>query len=155
MKYSMLGLVIFSLSISLAAMGETGEETCAEISFSSDRQECLDFLKDRYFDKNAGYVCSRARFSSGILGCVKVSADKIYTLDEANICNDESFDDNRIQCMRDRGRPTHGDPSYAGRLRTVNRFAKRARVLMEQGNNRGAYGLLIKIQEASTIDYPR
>ena len=80
-----IAIFLFSILIfsSNNAFSETGEEVCNDISFSSDRQECLAFIRGRYIDVDAGYVCIRARFNSGKLNCIKVSADKEYTLNEA------------------------------------------------------------------------
>ena len=73
-------LAIFLFLFSTATFSETGEEVCADISFSSDREECYAFIRGRYVDIDAGYVCIRAKFNSGKLDCIKVSADKEYTL---------------------------------------------------------------------------
>ena len=149
---SILFLLLMGLTFTSTSFAETGEEVCASISFSSDREECTAFIRGRYFDIDAGYVCIRARFNSGKLECVKNSADKEYTLTEANTCDDETFDDDRVECMKNSGRPVDDDGgSYSQRLRSVNRLSVQAMNHLNNGNVRKAYQALGKIQTLSDI----
>ena len=140
-------LIVVSVLFSFSLFAETGYEVCEDITFSSDREECHAFIRGRYVDIDAGYVCIRARFNSGKLDCIKVSADKEYTLNEANYCNDMSFDDDRVSCMRSSGTPYEGGGSRV--LRRINQLSNQALILLEQGNINQAYEKIMTIRQLS------
>ena len=144
---SMLLLVIL-FSVNLSA--ETGREVCEDISFSSVREECLNFIQGRYVDIDAGYVCINARFNDGKFDCIKVSADKEYTLAEANICHEETFDDDRIDCMRNSGRQRDEDGLPSEKLRMIRRLATHAIEEIYDGDTNGAIETLQRIRRLST-----
>jgi hypothetical protein len=129
------------------AYSETGEEVCNDISFSSDRQECLDFIRGRYVDIDAGYVCIRARFNGGKLNCIKVSADKEYTLNEANFCDEFNFDDERIACMRNSGRDSEGGGGRV--IQRINVLSNQALRSIDRGEINEAYEKILLIRQLS------
>ena len=143
-------IAIFLFLFSTATFSETGEEVCADISFSSDREECYAFIRGRYVDIDAGYVCIRAKFNSGKLDCIKVSADKEYTLAEANFCDENNFDDDRIDCMRNSGRPTDGGGTGGRVLRRINQLSNQALISLDRGNINKAYEIIMSIRALST-----
>ena len=149
LKYILLFTTMFSFQVT----AETGEQVCASISFSSDREECVNFLVGRYFDIDAGWVCINARFNSGKLECVQASADKEYTLSEATACHDESFDDDRVDCMRMRGVPYDDDDSSSrARLRAIKRLARKALGSLASRNYQTAYNQVQKILTLANLE---
>ena len=144
-----IAVFLFSILIfsSNNAFSETGEEVCNDISFSSDRQECLAFIRGRYIDVDAGYVCIRARFNSGKLNCIKVSADKEYTLNEANYCDEFTFDDERVSCMRNSGRSSDGGGGRV--MQRINVLSHQALRSLDRGEINQAYEKLLLIRQLS------
>jgi len=145
---TLLLLMIFAFSNLLHA--ETGREVCEDISFNSVKEECLNFIRGRYVDIDAGYVCINARFNDGKFDCIKVSADKEYTLAEANACQDETFDDDRIDCMRNSGRQRDEDRLPSEKLRMIRRLSDTAMEEIYDGDTNGALTTLQRIKRIAT-----
>lgn len=147
--YFLITLLI-SIVFSSLVLAETGEEVCNDISFSSDREECHAFIRGRYVDIDAGYVCIRAKFNSGKLDCIKVSADKEYTRNEASYCDDFSFDEERVSCMRSSGQPTDGGGGNGSVvLQRINLLSNQALRALDRGEVNEAYEKIMVIRQLS------
>ena len=146
MKITFLSFLFSVFLFSNVLQAETGREVCEDISFSRVKEECLSFIRGRYIDIDAGYVCINARFNDGKFDCIKVSADKEYTLSEANTCHDESFDDDRIECMRNSGRQRDQDRLPSEKLRLIKRLANDAMEEIYDGDTNGALETLQRIK---------
>ncbi len=83
--------------------------TCAKASFSSDRTACIrEVNAARYLDPKAAAGCGSIRFSSNLPPCMAAIRDKTYIDEEVRLCSGNSFDDDRVTCFREGGRPYHG-----------------------------------------------
>jgi len=133
----------------LSATAETGQEVCESISFTSVREQCLSLIRDRYYDRDAGYVCFRAKFNNNKFDCVRVSIDKDYTANEAYICDEYRSDDDRISCMRSSGRSRDEDGGPTEKLRMIYGLSSSAIQKLYDGDIDGAIETLQRIKRIS------
>ena len=143
-------ITIFTLLINVQLFAETGEEVCNSISFSRVKEDCLQLVRGRNYDRDAGYVCYRAKFNDGKFNCVRVSLDKEYTASEAYTCDEFSFDDERIACMQRSGRTRDEDDVPTDKLRMIYSLSSSAITKLYDGDIDGAIESLQRIKRISS-----
>lgn len=98
-------------STTFAADQSAAARVCERAAFASDRQACLmEVRQGRYFDQNALNICSRLSFSSNYSGCIRALRDKRYQEFEIRECQRQSFDDHKVNCLRQFGQMYGGQP---------------------------------------------
>lgn len=150
MKFVITLVLILNLLISFSSFAETGEEVCESISFSSVKEQCLNLIRGRYYDRDAGYVCYRAKFNNSKFDCVRVSIDKEYTANEAYTCDEYRSDDDRLSCMRNSGRSRDEDGGPTEKLRMIYGLSNSAIQKLYDGDIDSAIESLQRIKRLST-----
>lgn len=83
---------------------------CGRLPFDSDKNSCLQQVsRARYIERGAAEVCAKLSFNDSIPDCLSAIADKAYLRAETDVCGRESFDDDKVQCLRNGGRPEWGN----------------------------------------------
>ena len=138
----MKGLVIvWGMIFSISAWGVSPWQVCEQLTFDSNRSECMQVVNSGYVSEGAAGVCARTTFDSGAVECLRASLDKEYAPAELRICADSSFDSGIVSCMqasgrslgRDRGEPGRCRVNESRRFEKIRRLARKIKRQIERG----------------------
>lgn len=150
-------VVTFLMSFGAFAENNVAEGICADMTFDSDKMECLKVVRRGYIGDNAATMCEGMVFSSNILSCLSAATNKQYTSSEIATCNSMGFESNKIDCLKEGGRParTYEDSREINaelRLMRIERLARRVKRQLYEGDVVGAIANMTRIIELATTE---
>lgn len=112
--------VLFTLLAlsSITAFAQNATSVCMDLSFRSERSECMRTIESGYLDQNAVKLCASLTFDSNINSCLKASLNKEYQRRELNYCENQTFRSDIVECMDNTG-------DYIRSRRSSNRSERR------------------------------
>jgi len=72
---------------------------CANMTFGSDVNACMDVVRGRYFQSDALRTCAQNTFASDQIACMKKIADNEYDPAAVSVCQGLTFASDKLSCM--------------------------------------------------------
>ena len=95
----LLSLLLYSFTPLNAEENESAYKLCKTFFYSSEKLECLNIVKDRYFSDQAVQVCATLSLTSVKMDCLKVIANKSFSNSALAICRQFSFASEILSCL--------------------------------------------------------
>ena len=100
MKISLF--ILFAMGTA-SAFAQSATSVCMDLSFRSDRNECMRIIDRNHLDRKAARVCASMSFGSSTNDCLRASINKEYLGREINYCENQTFRSDIIECMESTG----------------------------------------------------
>jgi hypothetical protein len=97
-------LLLLAIIGSTQVLAQSAAAVCANITFSTDKVECLSAINGHTVQPAAATVCGNITFGSDIVKCMRATLDKEYTPDELQACESVTFSTDKVACMEAAGR---------------------------------------------------
>ena len=88
---------------------------CKRLPLQSDKSGCAELIRPHsYFDDQAIVTCANLSFKSNKLECLSTIAEKKYEYYEAGLCSREGYDTDKINCLKISGKVRKGKSIFDG-----------------------------------------